>query len=181
MPAAMLQAQPDPESLIMTVYPSIGADAPGRLIGQGLHALPLPFVNHTSLVGSLVGILLLPVTILVFTFGALGGLAGYAVLKIFGHRYVLTTQSIQIWSSIGQRLVGAVPLEQISDISVKQRKGQEFFHAADLVILDRGGNEALTLEGVPRADVFRQTLLKARDARVQVAEALRNISARSAR
>jgi hypothetical protein len=39
----------------------------------------------------------------------------------------------------------------------------------------------LTLEGVPRADVFRQTIFKARDARVQVAEALKAISARSTR
>lgn len=181
MPAVTVQAPNESESLIMFVYPSIAGDAPGRLIGRALHALPLPFVNHTPLALSLLGILLLPVTILIFTLGALAALGGYVVMKVFGHRYVLTTQAIQVWSSIGQRLVGAVSLDQIADVSVNERKGQAFFHAADLVILDRGGNEVLTLEGVPRADVFRQTILKARDARVQVAEALRNISARSGR
>lgn len=181
MPATTLQANPEPETLIMFVYPSIGADAPGRFIGRFLKAMPLPFVNHAPLAASIVGLLLLPVTILVFTVGAVLGLGGYFVMKIFGNRYVLTNRSLQIWSSIGQRLVKEVPLAQIATISVEQQKGQAFYKAADLVVLDQGGNEVLTLEGVPRADVFRETILKARDARVQVAEALKTISARTAR
>lgn len=181
MPATTLQANPEPETLIMFVYPSIGADAPGRLIGRTLKALPLPFVNHASIGASILGIVLLPVTIGLFTLGAMLGLGGYVAQKVIGHRYVLTNRSLQIWSSLGQRLVREAGLSQIAGISVVQRKGQAFFHAADLVALDAGGNEILTLEGVPRADVFRQTILKARDARVQVADALKVISARSAR
>lgn len=180
MAAATLQQNPEPETLIMFVYPSNGADGIGRAIGRVLKALPLPFVNHASLAASLVGILLLPFTIFVFTVGALAGLAGYVTLKLFGQRYVLTNRSLQIWSSIGQRLVKEVPLAQIAEVSVEQQSGQEFYHAADLVILDQGGNEVLRLAGVPRADVFRQTILKARDARTQVADALKTISARSA-
>lgn len=181
MPATTLQANPEPETLIMFVYPSIGADGPGRLIGRGLKALPLPFVNHASLGASIVGLVLLPLTIVLFALGALAGLVWYFVQKVFGNRYVLTNRSVQIWSSLVKRLVNEVPLTQIGTIAVEQRKGQAFYHAADLVIQDAGSNEVLTLEGVPRAEVFRQTILKARDARVQVAEALKAITARSAR
>ena len=181
MALAMLQQDPEPETLIMFVYPSNGADGIGRMIGRVLKALPLPFVNHASRAASLVGIVLLPITVFVFTVGALLGLVGYVGLKLFGQRYVLTNRSLQIWGSIGERLVREIPLNQIAEISVDQKAGQEFYHAADLVIRDQGGNEVLTLAGVPRADVFRQTILKARDARTQVAEALKAISARSAR
>jgi hypothetical protein len=181
MPATTLQANPEPETLIMFVYPSIGADGPGRLIGRTLKALPLPFVNHAPLGASILGLVLLPITIGLFALGAVLGLGGYFVMKVFGHRYVLTNRSLQIWSSLGQRLVREVPLAQIAAISVEQRNGQAFYKAADLVVLDQAGNEVLTLEGVPRADVFRQTILKARDARVQVAEALKAIAARSTR
>ncbi len=181
MALAMLQQDREPETLIMFVYPSIGADSMGRLIGRILKALPLPFVNHAPLVASLVGILLLPVTILVFSVGALLGLMGYVVLKVFGERYVLTNRSLQIWGAIGERLVKEVPLGQIAEVSVDQKTGQEFYHAANLVIRDPGGNEVMTLAGVPRADVFRQTILKVRDARTQVADALKTISARTAR
>jgi hypothetical protein len=151
------------------------------MIGRVLKSLPLPFVNHASLASSLLGILLLPLTILAYTLGALGGLTGYFVLKVFGHRYVLTNRSLQIWASIGQRLIREVPLGQMAEVLVSQQPGQEFYHAADLVALDAGGNEIFTLAGVPRADVFRQTILKARDANTQVAASLATIGARSAR
>lgn len=181
MAATKLQSNPAPETLIMFVYPSIAADGIGRAIGRVLKTMPLPFVNHRSFVSSLIGLLLLPLTILVYTIGALGGLTGYFVLKLFGQRYLLTNRSLQIWSSIGQRLLKEVPLGQIAEISVDQQAGQEFYHAADLVIFDQGGNESLRLMGVPRADVFRQTILKARDAHTEVAKALQTISARAGR
>jgi hypothetical protein len=168
MPATMAQTQADPESLIMFMHPSIGADAPGRLIGKLMNLVPLPFAKHVKLSALILGLPLAPI-----------GLLLYFLMKVFGERYVLTTHAIQIWSSIGQRLEGAVALEQIAEITVNQRSGQEFFHAADLAIVDRAENEVLTLQGVPRAEVFRQTILKARDARVQVSAALKTISARA--
>lgn len=179
MAATKLQPNPEHEMLIMVVYPSIGAEGIGRLIGRGLKALPLPFVNHASRVATLIGILLLPLTILLYAVGALLGLLGYIGLKLWGQRYVLTNHSLQSWSSIGQRLIKGVPLNQIADVSVKQLPGQAFYHAADLIVRDAGGNEILTLSGVPRADVFRQTILKARDANTQVAAALATIGARA--
>jgi hypothetical protein len=122
---------------------------------------------------------LLPLTIAVYTLGALGGLTGYIVLKIFGQRYLLTNRGLQIWASIGQKLIKEVPLSQIADVAVEQLPGQKFYQAADVVVLDAAGNVILRLAGVPRADVFRQTILKARDASTQVAAALATIGARS--
>ncbi len=144
---------------------------------RALKALPLPFVNHCSFAATIAGIVLLPVTIAIYSLAALGGLTGYFVLKIFGQRYLLTNRSLQIWTSIGERMIQEVPLGQIADVSVEQKPGQEFYHAADLVMLDAGGNEILTLAGVPRADVFRQTILKSRDASTQVAAASATIGA----
>jgi hypothetical protein len=154
----------------MVVYPSISADAPGRLIGRLMNSIPLPFTKNVKLSALILGLPLAP-------FGALW----YAIQKVAGNRYVLTNRSIAAWSSIGQRLSGSVPLGDIADISVVERKGQAFFRAADLEILDAGGNVALTLPGVPRAEVFRQIILKARDAHTQVEAALATIGARSAR
>ncbi len=179
MPATMLPSDKKTETLIMSVYPSISADGPGRLIGRTFSLFPLPFVNHNSLGASLVGLVLLPITIGVYTLGALAGLGGYVASKVIGDRYVLTNRALQIWSSLGQRLKGEVTLEQIAEVEVHQKKGQAFYHAADVIILDAGGNPILTLAGVPRAEVFRQTIIKARDARIQVSAALAVIGARS--
>ena len=167
MAATKLAPNPPSESLVMFIYPSISADGLGRLIGWIMNAIPLPFTKNVKLSALIFGLPLAPV-----------GLLLYVVQKIFGHRYVLTNRSLQVWSSIGQRLVGSVPLGQIADISVVERKGQEFFRAADLEVLDAGGNVALTLPGVPRAEVFRQIILKARDAHTQVEAALATIGAR---
>ncbi len=179
MAATLLPTDPQTNTLIMEVYPSIAADAPGRAIGRVLRLFPLPFVNRASLIASLLAILLLPLTILVIALCAVLALGGYVMLKLVGQRYLLKSRSLESWSSLGQRLIGSVPLEQIAEISVDQKPGQEFFHAADLVVRDAGGNEVLTLSGVPRAEVFRQTILKARDAKSQVAAALATIGARS--
>ncbi len=168
MAATTLAPKAEPETLIMVVYPSIAADAPGRLIGMAMYSIPFPFSKNLKLSALLFGLPLAPL-----------GLALYALQKMFGQRYVLTNRSVQIWSAIGQRLIGEVPLSQIAGIEVHEHAGQEFYHAADLQMLDVGGNVMLTLAGVPRAEVFRQTILKARDARNQVEAALTTIGSRA--
>lgn len=167
MAATTLAPNPEPEMQIMTVYPSISADGLGRFIGFLMNCLPFP--KNAKLSALVFGLPLAPLASLL-----------YFLQKIFGPRYVLTNRSIQVWSSLGNRLLGSVPLQQIGDIEVNERNGQAFFHAADLNILDAGGNAVLTLGGVPRADIFRHTILKARDARVQVEAALATIGARAA-
>lgn len=167
MAATKLAPNPPSESLVMTVYPSIAADGFGRVIGKLMNSVPLPFTKNVNLSALILGLPLAPF-----------GVFWYAVQKLFGNRYVLTNRSLQVWSSIGQRLVGSVPLGQIAEISVVERNGQQFFRAADLKILDAGGNVALTLPGVPRAAVFRQIIFEARDAHTQVEAALATIGAR---
>lgn len=169
MAATKLQPQSDPETLIMFIYPSIAADGLGRLIGKLMNCLPLPFTKNVKLSALVLGLPLAPI-----------GLLLYVLKKLFGNRYLLTDRSLQIWSSIGQRLVGSVPLEQIAEIVIEERGGQEFYHAADLKIVDSGGNTALTLPGVPRPATFREVILKSRDAHTQVEAALATIGARSA-
>lgn len=167
--AATLEPKTQPETLVMFVYPSIAADGVGRFMGRWMNRIPLPFTKNVTFSGLVLGLIFAP-------FGALF----YVLQKIFGQKYVLTNRSLQVWSSIGQRLIGSVPLEQIDEIAINQKNGQEFFRAADLQILDKGGNAVMTLAGVPRADVFRHTILRTRDAHTQVEAALATIGARSA-
>jgi len=58
------------------------------------------------------------------------------------------------------------------------RNGQEFYQAADVVLLSASGDELLRMEAVTRPGVFRQNILESRDALVQVQEALATIQAR---
>lgn len=168
MAATKLQPNPEPELQIMTVYPSISVDGLGRFIGRAMYCIPLPFSKNVKLSALVFGLLLAPI-----------GFVLYVIQKLIGPRYLLTNRSIQSWSSIGTRLFGSVPLQQIAEIEVVEKPGQAFFHAADLNILDSGGNTVLTLDGVVRAEVFRHTILEARDARVQVESALATIGARA--
>lgn len=169
MAATKLQPNPEPELQVMTVYPSISADGLGRFIGWLMNCIPMPFSKNLKLSAFLFFLPCAAVSPVL-----------YFLQKAFGARYVLTNRSVQIWSVVGQRQIGSVPLEQVADIEIVEKDGQEFFHAADLNLLDAGGNTVLTLAGVPRADVFRHTILEARDARTQVEAALATIGARAA-
>ncbi|HUG91661.1 MAG TPA: PH domain-containing protein [Planctomycetaceae bacterium] len=106
----------------------------------------------------------------------------YLFQKTGGRRYVLTNRHVAVWTMLlgVQRMLRAqVPLAQIADIEVDQQPGQEFYRAADLVVLDAAGNRLVRLEAVPRADVFRQIILEARDARRHVEHSLARIEARA--
>ena len=106
----------------------------------------------------------------------------YVFQKTGGRRYVLTNRHLAVWTmTLGvQRMLRAqVPLAQLAEIVVAQQPGQDFFRAADLVILDAAGHRLARLEGVPQADVFRQIILEARDARGLVAQSLARIQARA--
>ncbi|MCA9070700.1 MAG: PH domain-containing protein, partial [Planctomycetaceae bacterium] len=141
--------------------------------------LPLPGTKLSSFFTSPLRLLALPLCLIAFPVCVLISPALYFLQKAFGQRYVLTNRSIQSWSSVGHRLVGSVPLQQVGGVEVVQKNGQEFFHAADLNILDSRGETVLTLAGVPRADVFRHTILEARDARTYVEAALATIGGRA--
>ena len=102
----------------------------------------------------------------------------YFRLKLFGNRYVLTNRSVQKWKSLGSRLVSQVSLSDIDQIDVEQSPGQAFYRAADLILLGAAGKPLMRLQAVPCAEVFRQTIFKARDAHLQVEASLAAIQAR---
>ena len=165
-PQAISGVSPGKEVLAMEVYPSIASTGLGRLFGRLLDSMP------TRLCGIKLSHLLfgLPLAPLAFV--------GYSQLKIIGLKYQLTNRAVRKHASLGDRLVSQVPLVSIEDVGILQQDGQAFYTAADLQILGKGGAVLMVLEGVPHASVFRQTILKARDAHQQTAAALATIEAR---
>lgn len=156
------------QALIMTVYPSIAATGLGKLLGRLYESLPV------RVFGIKLSHLLFPLPT--------AGLAvlQYFLMKLLGEVYVLTNRTIQLRRSFGNALIREIKLADVDRIVIRQEPGQEFYPAADIYLLNKSGDTLMTLPGVPRADVFRQTLLEARSARNQVAASLATIAARHA-
>jgi len=154
------------ENNVMTVYPSNACTDLGCLMGRCLNSIPLK-INGIKVSNLLFALPLIPLALLM-----------YAWLKLIGPRYVLTNRSVQIRSVIGDRQLGEAALPAVDHIDVDQRDGQEFYRAADLVLYDADETELLRLEGVPQAEIFRNTILEARDAHAQTEQALATIAAR---
>ncbi len=155
------------ENTIMTKYPSIACRGIGRFLGGLYESIPAPTCNGIK-----------PSHVLFVLPTAVFGVLGYILLKITGERYELTNQSVRKWKSLGSQLISEVPLTDIDQIEVHQSPGQVFFKAADLHLLNAAGQTILRIEGMPRAEVFRQNILEARDARNEVAASLAAINAR---
>jgi hypothetical protein len=156
------------ETVAMNVWPSICATGAGRGIGRLSDSIPFK-INGIKLSYLLLTPIAIPFALLF-----------YFWLKVFGERYTLTNQAVERWSSLGTRRLARVSLDDLATVAIVGQPGQAFYHAADLELRDKAGNRLMTLAGVPRADVFRQTIIKARDARQQVAASLAKINARHA-
>ena len=167
-PQAISGVTVDRENVLMTIYPSIAAGGFGRGLGKFCNCIPV------SIFGLRLSHLLFALP------AALPALLAYALQRIRGCRYVLTNKSVQEWAALGSRRLGSADLEAIESIEVSQLPGQEFYKAANLILRAADGESLLQLAGVPRADVFRETILKARDAQRHVADALSVITARQA-
>jgi hypothetical protein len=150
----------------MRVYPSIAAAGMGKALGRLYESIPVR-IGGIKLSHLLFCLPSAPFAIF-----------GYFLLKLTGEVYALTTRSVQLRKSLGDRLIREVPLSNIDQVVIRQEPGQEFYPAADIYLLNKAGETIMTLPGVPRADVFRQTILEARSAQNQVAAALATISAR---
>ncbi len=156
------------QALIMAVYPSIACTEFGKLLGRLYESLP------TRVCGIKLSHLLFPLPTSGFAVGL------YFYLKIVGEVYVLTNRTLQLRHSLGNRLIREIKLTDIDQAVVKQESGQEFYPAADIYLLDKAGATMMTLPGVLRAEIFRETILEARDARREVAASLAVIGARHA-
>lgn len=165
-PQAITGVSAGHDQLLRTVYPSISSAWLGRLIGQLMESIPFG-IGNIKLSYLIAPIVCLPL-----------GLMGYFMEKLFGERYLLSSRAIRRWTFIGQRMLQEVQLADIEDIAVEVQPGQEFYKAGDLVIIGKGGNTLMRLPGVPRPDIFRETILKAQKARLQVEDSLTRIRAR---
>lgn len=167
-PQAIAGVSPQVECTLRTAYPSIACTGLGQLLGRLYESVPIG-IGVIKLSYVVMTLLVFP-PLLAFTL--------YFWLKVFGSKYVLTNKSVQEWKSIGQQLVGQVALGDVAEVALEQTPGQAFFKASDLALLAADDSVLLRLEGITRAEVFRQTILQARDARRQTEASLSAIQAR---
>lgn len=153
------------ENIVEILYPSIAASAFGRALGSLYESIPLG--TRAVKVSHLFALLLAPVSLLM-----------YLGQKMFGEKYEVTNRAVKRWGAIGVRLRGQVPLTDIADVGIVRQPGQAFYKAADLHLKNAAGQTLLVLEGVPYPERYRQVIVEARDARMQVASSMSTIQAR---
>ena len=165
-PQAISGVSPQAETMLRTEYPSVASRPTGRFLGSLYESIPLK-LNGVKLSHLLFTLPTAPI-----------GLLWYFGLKVFGSKYMLTNRSVQQWASLGNRLITQVPLTDVDQVVVEQTAGQQFFKASDIHLLNASGEILLTLPGIVRAEIFRETILDARDARVNIEASLATIQAR---
>lgn len=146
------------ETTVMTIWPTIGATAPGRWVGQ-LAGMRLGWGFFT--LGKLMALATIPVSLTVFCWQLMPGVC---------RRYVLTNRRLLVKRGLKPVEERAVELDGFDVIDVEILPGQDWLHAGELVFR-RDGGEVFRLSGVSRPDVFRQVCLKARRALLSFREA----------
>jgi len=170
----MLATKPQPisgvgagkDNDVMTIYPSMASTGLGRFLGQLYESMPLGNFP-VKLSHLLFPLPLSPISVML-----------YFMMKIFGVRYILSSKAVNQYKALGNEKVSSVELSQINEVALSHSAGQEFYKAADIVLLGKDGSQLMVLAGIPRAEVFRQTILKARDAQQFVASSMATIQAR---
>lgn len=140
------------ETTIMTVWPSIAAIPPGRLLGQW-YGIRAGFGNVLT-VGNLIALLTIPIALVLF----FGGLAPFVC-----RRYRLTNRRLVVEKGLSAQPERWVSLDQFDSIEVLVLPGQEWYPAGEL-IFRKGAIETFRLSGVPRPETFKQVCLKAQRA-----------------
>lgn len=167
-PPAIAGVSAGRQALITTVYPSIAATPLGKWLGRLYESMPM------RIGGIKLSHLLFPLP------SAIIAVQAYLHLKVFGEVYSLTNRSVQVRTSLGNRLQREVKLSDIQEVVIRQEAGQEFYPAADIYLLNKAGQTIMSLPGVLRADVFRQSILEAKMALDRVTASLATINARQA-
>jgi len=152
------------EVTVMTVWPTLAASVPGRLIGR-LCAIRTGFPPFFTL-GNLFALMSIPAALALFLGSLTPGIA---------RRYRLTNRRVVIQK---QRFLSgkfddelAVSLDKFDAIDIEVRPGQQWYPAGDLIF--RHGNvETFKLVGVSRPETFRQTCLKSHESYVGVQQAI---------
>ncbi|MGC1274528.1 MAG: PH domain-containing protein [Planctomycetaceae bacterium] len=154
------------ERPIATVYPSVASLAIGRAFGALYESIPLK-IGRLKLSHLLFPLPTSPFVLLV-----------YIWLKTSGSRYVLTTQRLRHMRGLTAGRSLDMPLDEVGRIEVVTSFGQRFYKAGDLVVHDHLGAQRLRFPSVVRPEMFRQTILDARDALINTDAAQRIIEAR---
>jgi hypothetical protein len=138
-----------PEVTVMTVFPTLGSTAAGRMMGRlcGIRA----GIGFFTL-GKLFALLLIPVAIPLFAFTLFPGVI---------RRYKLTNRRVVVQKGLQSIDERWVDFDRFDAIDVEVLGGQEWFPAGDL-IFRRGPIETFRLQGVSRPETFRRTCLAAR-------------------
>ena len=162
------------ESTIMSVWPSISALPLGRWLGRMYGLGPrLPLLGIPFRPGWLIALATLPVAVFMY-FNKIVPRIPFVLFGISNpwcRRYRLTNERVVIehpFDALSARHADratqrAVRLSEFDAVQLDPLPGQEWYCAADLVFR-REGVEVLRLPGVPHAEAFRQTCLKARRA-----------------
>lgn len=143
------------EAHIIQTFPSISASGVGRMLGMA-YGLPFP-------IGFLIHLATLPIPI---------GLAVVMFLFSGFRRYEVTSLRVRVRRGAGDRPGPEVKLDELDEVRVAPQPGQAFYRAANLELVSHG-QVALVLPGVPNPETFRQNILEARTALVQVRDCLR--------
>lgn len=151
---------------MMTVYPSVASLRLGRWLGTLYESIPIR-LGSVKLSHLLFVLPAAPIA-----------LALYFALKAGGPRYVLTDRRLQLVKGPLAKEVSGVPLDEVGRIEVATSFGQKFYKSGDLVVRDHHGTERLRIPAVVRPEMFRRTILEARDALIRTDAARRTIDAR---
>lgn len=146
------------EVTVMTVFPTLGAYAAGRLIGR-LCRIRVGFGFFT--LGKLFALLLIPFAIGLYVFSLLPGVIT---------RYRLTNRRVIVRKGLRPADQRWVDFDRFDSIDVEVLPGQEWYPAGELIF--RNGNvETFRLTGVSRPETFRHTCLATRLGYLGAAEA----------
>lgn len=137
------------EVTVMTVFPTLGAFATGRVIGR-LCSIRAGVGIFT--VGNLLALLLIPVAL---------GLFAFSLLPPVLTRYRLTNRRVAVQKGLRGVDERWVDFDRFDTIEVVVLPGQEWYPAGDLVFRN-GQIETFRLAGVSRPETFRHTCLAAR-------------------
>ncbi|NQU25637.1 MAG: PH domain-containing protein [Candidatus Nealsonbacteria bacterium] len=146
---------------VMTVWPTIGATAAGRLVGQ-LSAVPIG-VGEFFTLGKLLALASIPISLSVFA---------WQLLPFVCRRYSITTRRLIIRKGYSEIDEKSIDLDGFDAIDVEVLAGQQWLYAGEL-IFRRDGHEEFRFSGVSRPEVFRQACLKAQDALLSVRAVLK--------
>lgn len=175
MPQAIAGVAPPAlaEVTIATVWPSLAATAYGRWWGRrfankvGLTVFGIPLT-----IGRLMALVSIPFILPLYFHMLVPRLPGV----VFGwpnpacRRYRLTNRRVLVEQPFGGGEQQSVSLDRFDSVTLEIQPGQEWYPAGDLIFRN-GPIETFRLLGVPHAEPFRQTCLKAHQVFVGVQRA----------